>query len=73
MKNITLSADEKLIAAARKRAAAKGTTLNDEFRAWLASQSVTGAERTKQYEQLMKRLAYVDAGRKFTRAEMNER
>ncbi len=36
MKNITLSADERLIEAARERARAEHTTLNEQFRLWLA-------------------------------------
>jgi len=35
MKNITLSADERLIAQARHEARARKTTLNQLFRAWL--------------------------------------
>lgn len=35
VKNITFSAEEDLIRKARERAAAKQTTLNDEFRKWL--------------------------------------
>ena len=35
MKNITLSADENLIAAARRRAVAEHTSLNEQFRLWL--------------------------------------
>jgi hypothetical protein len=35
MKNITLSADEDLIEAARARARAEHTTLNEQFRRWL--------------------------------------
>lgn len=34
-KNITLSADEALIEAARAKARTSGTTLNAEFRTWL--------------------------------------
>ena len=37
MRNITLSADADLIDAARRRAAAECTTLNAQFRLWLAS------------------------------------
>lgn len=37
MKNITLSADDKLIEAARERARAEQTTLNEQFRRWLAN------------------------------------
>ena len=36
MKNITLSADESLIDAACRRAASEQTTLNAQFRIWLA-------------------------------------
>lgn len=36
MKNITFSADERAIEAARARARAAGTTLNEVFRDWLA-------------------------------------
>ena len=35
MKNITLSADEKLIEAARECARTEHTTLNEQFRRWL--------------------------------------
>jgi len=73
MKNITLSADEKLIEAARKQAAANGTTLNSEFREWLTSRTISGKQRAAEYKKIMKRLSYVNAGRKFTREEMNER
>jgi hypothetical protein len=73
MKNITLSAPEELIEKARQQAADKGTTLNNEFREWLKSQTVSGEDKVAIYEQLMKKLSYVNAGRKFTREEMNER
>jgi hypothetical protein len=73
MKNITLSAPEELINQARKRAAANGTTLNQEFRDWLAAQSIDNKERLLRYQRLMKQLSHVDAGRHFTREEMNER
>ena len=36
MKNITFSADENLIEAARRRAAEEDTTLNAQFRLWLS-------------------------------------
>ncbi|MDZ7728611.1 MAG: hypothetical protein U5Q44_10705 [Dehalococcoidia bacterium] len=36
MKNITLSADENLIEAARERARRENTTLNEQFRRWLS-------------------------------------
>lgn len=73
MKNITFSAPEALINQARKRATSKGTTLNQEFREWLASQAVDNEERLLRYRRLMKQLSHVDAGRHFSRDEMNER
>jgi hypothetical protein len=36
MKNITLSADERLIEEAREKARRQNTTLNEQFRSWLA-------------------------------------
>ncbi len=73
MKNITLSADEHLIEAARGRARAEHTTLNDEFRRWLADYA--GADRLLQhYDEFMRGLrGKVVVGRKLTRAEINER
>jgi hypothetical protein len=74
MKNITLSADEHLIAAARQRATAEHTTLNEQFRLWLKDyvrrrqQADTAMETIKA---LQGRLS--TGGRKFTRDEMNER
>ena len=74
MKNITLSADEALIEAARQRAVKENTTLNEQFRQWLERY----VHRERQAEAA---LAAIDAvaeatdtgGRKFTRDEMNER
>jgi hypothetical protein len=36
MRNITLSADERLIEEAREKARQEHTTLNEQFRRWLA-------------------------------------
>ena len=74
MRNITLSADESLIEAARKRASAKHTTLNEEFRRWLEEYvgRATRAERAMAaIEELQTEIN--TGGRKFTRDEMNER
>jgi DNA mismatch repair ATPase MutL len=78
LKNITLSAEESLIAEARRRAALRNTTLNQLFREWLAEIAGEPGEDEQQrirreYDDLMERLSYVRAGRKFTRDEMNER
>ena len=72
MKNVTLSADEELIEQARLIAHSQRKTLNAAFREWLlqyTAQSGTGQE----IDSLMKRLRHVNAGRHFTRNEMNER
>ena len=74
MKNITLSADEGLIEAARERARAENTTLNEQFRLWLAGY----ARREQQAERAMVTIRELrgrvrTGGRKFTREEMNER
>jgi hypothetical protein len=74
MKNITLSAPEAWIEAARKRAADEHTTLNAEFRNWLESYG----QRRKAAERAMGILDRIASytgtdGRKFTRDEMNER
>jgi len=72
MKNVTLSADENLIERARMIARSRETTLNDEFRAWLANYTEAG-HGVEGFDALMQRLNYVNAGRHFTRDEMNER
>lgn len=74
MKNITLSADEHLIEAARERARAEHTTLNEQFRRWLAeyAQRKQQAERAIAVIRDIQRYAS-SGGRKFTRDEMNER
>jgi hypothetical protein len=74
MKNVTLSASEDLIEQARQVARAKHTTLNQAFREWL--EEYTARESgVREYQALMRNLAQsgVRAGRKFSRAEMNER
>lgn len=74
MKNITLSADEHLIASARERARAERTTLNEQFRRWLegyANQDDAAEEALAVIADLQKK--YSTGGRKFTRDEMNER
>lgn len=76
MRNITLSADERVIDRARERAKAAGKTLNDEFRSWLeAYATARDEEAVQRFRDVMARLeaAGVNAGRTFTRDEMNER
>lgn len=74
LKNITLSADERLIDAAREKARQQRTTLNEQFRRWLQDY----AGRKEQAERAMKLIEELQGriktgGRKFTREEMNER
>lgn len=73
-KNITLSADERLIEAAREQASEERSTLNAEFRRWL-EQYAGRRDRAASYLAMMEDLrTRVDTGgRKFTRDEMNER
>jgi predicted transcriptional regulator len=72
MRNLTLSADEDLIERARTIARTKRTTLNAEFREWLA-QFAASEGGAKSFDALMNDLDAVNAGRQFTRDEMNER
>lgn len=73
MKNIILSADETLIEAARDRARAEHTTLNEQFRRWLAEYAQT-RERIQRNDEVMATLrGKLKVGRKLTRDEMNER
>ena len=74
MKNVTFSADEKLIEAALRRARTEHSTLNEQFRLWLA-------DYARPQQQADEAMAVVEdlrgkartGGRKFTREEMNER
>lgn len=73
MKNITLSADEHLIEAARQRAIAEHTTLNEQFRLWLA-QYARKQDQLRRFDETMGELrGKLKVGRKLTRDEMNER
>ena len=73
MRNITLTADESLIEAARERARIEHTTLNEQFRRWLAEYA-HARERMQQYDAVMAKLrGQLKVGRKLSRDEMNER
>lgn len=72
LQNVTLSADETLIRRARRRAEMENTTLNAEFRRWLA-QYVERPQATADFTALMARLSYAQPGKTFTRDELNER
>ncbi len=74
MKNITLSADETVIEAARAQARTEGTTLNEQFRLWLAGYAGRHRSAGDAMALVDEMRKYVSTGgRKFTRDEMNER
>lgn len=73
VKNITLTADKALIEAARARAHLEHSTLNEQFRIWLADYAHP-RERLQRYDEVMQQLrGAVKVGRKLSRDEMNER
>lgn len=72
MRNITFSAHENMIELAREVARSEHRTLNDAFREWLEQYSAKRGTR-EEIKALFGRLKYANAGRKFTRDEMNER
>ena len=72
MKNVTLSAEDRLIAQARHRAHRERKTLNAALREWLAVYVGKGA-RVARYRDLSRKLKHVSAGRKFSREELNAR
>lgn len=73
VKNITFSAEEDLLEKARSKAVLQHKSLNEAFREWIRQYAYAGKNLSSNYASLMKKLAKVDAGRKFTRQEMNER
>ncbi len=72
LKNITLSADERLISLARAKASREHKTLNAEFRLWL-ERFVGNTAAAQNYRRLMKSMSAVQNSKKFTRDELNER
>ena len=74
VKNVTLSADDGLLEAARAKARAANRTLNDEFREWL--ETYVGREDTLDRAMtVIDRIAVYAStgGYHFSRDEMNER
>lgn len=73
MKNITLSAEEHLIEAARRRARDEKTTLNAAFRGWLLDYT-NQAHRLAEFDATVNAVCgKLRVGRKVTRDEMNAR
>ena len=72
LKNVTLSAEERLIEQARLLAQQEKKTLNTLFREWLARYTAKQAAAVR-YRELMRGLKRVTPGRKFSRDESNAR
>jgi len=72
LKNITLSADARLIEKARLRAKQNNTTLNELFRQWLLKYT-SEPEKVYELEEFIERVNYVRVGRRLSRDELNER
>lgn len=80
MADITLHADEDLIASAHRCAVANRTTLNEQFQVWLKDYVQRNGDRDQRESQaaeamkVMRKLqGKLRVGRKLTREEMNER
>ena len=73
VKNITLSADESLIEAARRRASEERTTLNAQFRLWLENYAQSEWQAEQAMSVVRELQGKLRVGRKLTREEMNER
>ncbi|KHD10413.1 hypothetical protein PN36_02240 [Candidatus Thiomargarita nelsonii] len=72
LKEITFSLEEDLIQKAIAAAYYKHTTLETEFRQWL-NNYIYKNQRADDYTKLMNELSHVQAGRIFSRDELNER
>jgi hypothetical protein len=72
LKNITLSAEDLLIKKARAKARHEQKTLNELFREWLGKY-ITNSNVERDFDEFMKQVQYANAGKKFTREELNAR
>jgi hypothetical protein len=73
MRNLTLTAEGHLIDAARQRALAEHSSLNEQFRRWLAEYARADG-RAQRHEAVMARLrGQIKLGRMPSRDERNER
>ena len=73
MKNITFSADERLIELAREEARARKTTLNALFREWLAEIARREENRARAEAAMRKLSGHLSFAGKLDRDELNER
>jgi len=72
VRNVTLSAEARVLERARELARKRSTTLNRMFREWLADLTSDRLRRDR-YEELMRRLDGARSGGPFTRDQMNAR
>ena len=72
MKNITLSANEDVIRKAKNKAQQNNVTLNSLFRKWL-DDYIRDKNIALEIERFLDKTEYAEAGRGFTRDELNER
>lgn len=72
LKNVTLSAEDLLIKRVREKAKKEQRTLNELFREWL-KRYINKSDPVKDFDEFMGNVEYANAGRKFSREEMNER
>lgn len=73
MKYIILSADERLIEAARQRARSMQSTLNEEFWRWLEHYAAPEQELQRYDAVMAELLGRVTVGRTLSHDERNER
>jgi len=73
LRNLTLSAAPELIDKARRKAESRKTTLNSEFRIWLAKYSEDSDPTPDDIESLLDRMTYFSAGPRPGREELNTR
>jgi len=71
MKRISFRADESLIQKARLVAVSLRARLHAAFPKWL--KECSQMSHTREFHKLMTKLRHVEAGRRFTRDDMNER
>jgi hypothetical protein len=71
MKRIRFGANESLIQKARRFAGSLRARLNPAFPKWL-KEFASRMSDTREFDKLMAKLRHVEAGRRFTRDEMNQ-
>ncbi|MBM3705161.1 MAG: antitoxin [Actinobacteria bacterium] len=72
LKNITFTADEKVIETARRKALNNKTTLNILFNKWINS-LIKNRYLSSELDLFISKVSYASSGRSFSREELNER